>query len=248
MFRFVVFGLVIFSSLTHSSGVNSSSSTPDMFQAIASQIKRNPTLGHCLVGFTLFGGSDILAQEIELSKKRNSKLLKQFALVEIDLQRCLASSVIGVGVAGCVYPFAYTQIDRIWAGKDLASVVKKSIVEICTVGVFVNSLSIAARGILAGHTMIQVKSHVVDEMPIIFLNDVRVWFPYNLVAFSLIPAHIRPSTTALMEALWQTYISVRSNAYQNASPPSNDSCSGKKTKDSFKSGDWNNDVRVPVIG
>ena len=248
MFRFVVFGLVIFSSLTHSSGVNSSSSTPDMFQAIASQIKRNPTLRHCLVGFTLFGGSDILAQEIELSKKRNSKILKQFALVEIDLQRCLASSVIGVGVAGCVYPFAYKQLDRIWAGKDLASVVKKSIVEICTVGVFVNSLSIAARGILAGHTMIQVKSHVVDEMPIIFLNDVRVWFPYNLVAFSLIPAHIRPSTTALMEALWQTYISVRSNAYQNASPPSNDSCSGKKTKDSFKSGDWNNDVRVPVIG
>ena len=224
MFRFVVCGL-IFSSFTpsvvvvHSSSIN----TPNVFQAITSQIKRNPTLRNCLVGFTLFGGSDILAQEIELSKKRSrsrsSKIPRQFSFDEIDLQRCMASSVIGVGFAGYVYPFAYKQLDQIWAGKDLASVVKKSIVEICTVGIFVNSVSIAARGMLAGHNMTEVKSHVVDEMPIVFLNDARVWFPYNMVAFSLIPAHIRPTTTALMEAVWQTYISVRSNDYQNSSPP-----------------------------
>jgi hypothetical protein len=61
--------------------------------------------------------------------------------------------------------------------------------------------------------------HVVQEMPIVTQNDVRVWFPYNLVAFSLIPVAIRPATTSFMEAGWQTYISLCSHSYH---PPHDD--------------------------
>jgi len=39
-------------------------------------------------------------------------------------------------------------------------------------------------------------------------NDFVVWMPYNLLAFSIIPAVLRPTTTAAMEASWQTYITV----------------------------------------
>jgi hypothetical protein len=39
------------------------------------------------------------------------------------------------------------------------------------------------------------------------VNEMRVWLPYNLFAFSLIPAHIRPTTTVLLTFGWSTYIS-----------------------------------------
>ena len=66
---------------------------------------------------------------------------------------------------------------------------------------------------MVGKNTLQVVSHVKDEMPKITMNDFRVWFPYNLVAFGMIPISIRPVTTSLMECVWQTYISLRSNDY-----------------------------------
>jgi hypothetical protein len=38
--------------------------------------------------------------------------------------------------------------------------------------------------------------HVVRELPIVTRNDVVVWLPYNLMAFSVIPPVLRPTTTA----------------------------------------------------
>ena len=72
-----------------------------------------------------------------------------------------------------------------------------------------------SRGLLAGREGKEVVKHVAQEMPKVMLNDVRVWLPYNLIAFSVIPAVIRPTTTAMMEVSWQTYISLRSNDYES---------------------------------
>ena len=97
----------------------------------------------------------------------------------------------------------------------LSSVLQKSLVEIATVGLFVNSVSIGTRGLLAGRARDDVGRHVLREMPRVTLNDARVWLPYNLVAFSLVPAAYRPSSTALMEACWQAYISLRAHDYHS---------------------------------
>ena len=56
--------------------------------------------------------------------------------------------------------------------------------------------------------------HVWNEMFEVTVNDARVWLPYNLVAFSVIPSYLRPITTAMMESGWQTYISLKSNDYE----------------------------------
>lgn len=61
--------------------------------------------------------------------------------------------------------------------------------------------------------MKQVIQHVANELPTVTQNDFLVWLPYNVVAFSCIPAVIRPTTTAIMEASWQTYISLRAHDY-----------------------------------
>lgn len=70
-----------------------------------------------------------------------------------------------------------------------------------------------SRGILVGRDTNHVAQHALEELPNVTKNDFMVWLPYNLVAFSVIPIYVRPTTTAFMEASWQTYISNRSHDY-----------------------------------
>ncbi len=169
------------------------------------QIQRRPALAHGVVGFGLFGASDALAQRIESTQRENrtgkessssssSLSLVAFSLEDFDTKRILAAGIIGAFFGGGVYPFAYKHLDRLWKGNDLLSIAKKSLVEVFTVGVFANSVSMATRGVLVGKDPHQVIDHVKKEMPEVTLNDLGVWFPYNMIAFGVIPPIIRPTT------------------------------------------------------
>jgi hypothetical protein len=132
-----------------------------------------------------------------------------------DWTRFVAAGVIGVFFGGYVYPFAYAKLDAIWVGTAVTTVMKKSIVEIATVGIFVNSCSMTSRGLCRGDKDPNtVAIHVAQELPVVTKNDFLVWFPYNCMAFSIIPAFIRPFSTLMMEASWQGYISFRSHDFQ----------------------------------
>lgn len=198
-----------------------------LFTSVASSIRQNPVLFNGTTGFSLFAGSDALAQQIETrngepSHHDNNDEKKdedeQGALFFLNHHRLLSAGLLGIFFGGIVYPFAYARLDLLWAGVNYSSVLKKSLLEIATVGIFVNSISMCARGIsLRGHDNFdEVSGHVYREMPAVTFNDARVWLPYNLVAFSVIPVHVRPATTSLMEAMWQTYISLRSHDYHES--------------------------------
>jgi hypothetical protein len=175
-----------------------------MFAAFSSVIGKNPLLVNSFMGGSLCLTSDAIAQRMEQ---------RDFD-TNFSTSRMLSAGLIGSFFGGIVYPRAYARLDTIWHGKDLASLFKKSMVEILTVGVFVNSVSISSRGVFAGRKPNSVVRHVAQEMPHVMLNDARVWLPYNMLAFSFIPAYIRPTATAFMEASWQTYISLRSHDYE----------------------------------
>jgi len=177
-----------------------------LVSSLVGAIKQRPVVGNCTVGGTLCGGSDALAQQIEGKKETFS--------LNLDQSRFLSAGLIGIFFGGFVYPYAYARLDAVWKGVHFSSVLKKSIVEIATVGVFVNSISMSTRGLLVGRNGDDVVQHVASEMPTVTFNDARVWLPYNLFAFSFVPVHIRPSTTSAMEAMWQTYISLRSHDYK----------------------------------
>mmetsp|Transcript_52018 Transcript_52018/g.125509 ORF Transcript_52018/g.125509 Transcript_52018/m.125509 type:complete len:270 (-) Transcript_52018:427-1236(-) len=133
----------------------------------------------------------------------------------MDWYRAGAAGVLGVFLGGGVYPSAYTWLESMWVGKGFSSVFKKSITEILTVGVFVNSFSMTYRGVLRGdHTTVEVLEHVANEIPTVTRNDLLIWGPYNLLAFTLIPQVIRPATTVCCEACWQAYISLRSHHFE----------------------------------
>ena len=206
--------------------------------SVGGVLKRNPLTFNAAIGGTLCGASDVVAQGIE--QRQQQRIMQRRDETEesavvctwsgnrsgIDKRRLCSAVLIGSFFGGVVYPTAYARLDAIWVvgvGGFLA-VLKKSMVEIFSVGMFVNTVSMTARGLLADNKgatttaiISDVADHVRKEMPTVTLNDICVWLPYNLIAFSLIPAYIRPSTTALMEACWQTYISLRSNNYDHTS-------------------------------
>lgn len=194
-----------------------------LLTGVVSAVRQRPTLFNGVTGGSLFAGSDAIAQEME---QKGLAVKHDDEDSSFNNRRFLSTIVIGVFIGGFVYPGAYKRLDRLWPKKDWGTVLKKSLVEICTVGIFVNSISMISRGLMVGRETNHVAQHAFDELPDVTKNDFCVWLPYNLVAFSVIPSFIRPTTTALMEASWQTYISLRSHDYV---PVSKEQCAATTT-------------------
>lgn len=169
-------------------------------------VKKNPVAFNAFTGCSLCASSDALAQYLEHDKE---------ASWAFRIRRVTSAGFVGAFFGGCVYPAAYAKLDTMWIGTNFTAVLQKSVVEIATVGIFVNSVSMSSRGLLVGRDQKDVAAHVVTEMPTVTWNDAKVWMPYNMTAFTFIPAAIRPTTTLMMEAGWQTYISIMSNNYNN---------------------------------
>ena len=177
----------------------------------------------------LFVGADGVAQYMEALDSSRQQAVKDSTTIvggattnketmcgfEVDQWRCLGAVLLGFVLGGGVYPTAYAQLDRLFPGRSWRTIVVKSAVEIATVGIAVNTTSLLGRASWQGtHGWKAVGAHVAAEIPRVTVMDARVWFPYNCIAFGLIPIHIRPLTTACMEAGWQTYISLRAHDYR----------------------------------
>ena len=169
-----------------------------------------------LTFFTMFSTSDAFAQYMELKHRESIHLASQEKEPSrFSPLRVLTAGSIGAAFGAYVYPTAYALLDSRWKGKTFSVVLQKSIVEIATVGVFVNSVSMASRGLLVGRKPGKIAKHVRTELPRVTWNDARVWIPYNMLAFSVISPALRPTTTAIMESAWQSYISIRSHDYRD---------------------------------
>ena len=198
----------------------------NLFSAWSAFVKRRPVVVNSLTGASLCAASDALAQYLEEQRLLNTVSLEpdddtldqahQHHRMDMAsrFRRILSAAAIGAFFGGFVYPKAYAKLDAMWHGTHFSAVLQKSLVEIATVGIFVNSISMSCRGLLMGRDVDPVMRHVASELPTVTVNDARVWLPYNMLAFSVIPAVLRPTTTLMMEATWQTYISLVSNKYQ----------------------------------
>ena len=214
----------------------------NLFSAWSAFVKRRPVVINSLTGASLCAASDALAQYLEehrmakilvpdddnLDKQQQQQPPRRMEMAS-RCQRILAAAAIGAFFGGFVYPKAYAKLDAVWHGTHFSAVLQKSLVEIATVGIFVNSISMSCRGLLMGRECDPVMRHVANELPTVTVNDARVWLPYNMLAFSVIPAVLRPTTTLVMEAAWQTYISLVSNKNQSSLSSSSSMSPGAAT-------------------
>ena len=164
----------------------------------------------------LFLAADGVAQcmEARAGSGNDARATSSSSSPQWDPWRCTGAGLLGMVLGGGVYPAAYAQLDRLLPGRSWRTLVLKSVVEILTVGVAVNTASLLGRASWQGtHTWEAVRAHVQAEIPYVTLMDAQVWFPYNLLAFGAVPIQIRPLTTAFVEAGWQTWISLRAHDF-----------------------------------
>lgn len=110
---------------------------------------------------------------------------------KLDAWRCVGATLLGIALGGAVYPAAYAQLDRWMPGRSWRTILIKSALEIASVGVAVNSASLVGRASWQGtHSWQAVATHLVHEIPHVTFMDAHVWFPYNVVAFGVIPIQI----------------------------------------------------------
>jgi hypothetical protein len=158
-----------------------------MLRRYLATLRDYPLSANAVQGGLLGATGDALAQQIEPREPR------------IDCWRMLGATAIGASFASMLYPFVYRVFDWAWPGTGVRAVVSKAAGDIVLFGVFGNAASLWLRGS---------PSHDVQEkMPRVLLNECRVWLPYNLVAFRLVPVHVRPTTTACLALGWNTYMS-----------------------------------------
>jgi len=228
-------------------------STTTFFATWLRLIRKHPVAFNSLNGCVMCASSDAVAQyyenkhrkDLTTTNNKDDDNVEETSL-SFRIRRAASAGLIGFFFGGWVYPMAYARLDALWKGTHFTAVLQKSLVEIATVGIFVNSVSMVSRGLLVGRETAEVAAHVVEEMPVVTLNDARVWLPYNMLAFSMIPATIRPTTTLMMEAGWQTYISLMSNNYQQHDH-FQDMDDKKKERNSFETLDTQQEEeRVPL--
>ena len=152
------------------------------------QLQRRPVLVNGAQGSVLCAAGDATAQWLESAPS-------------LDRPRCVRAAAIGTFFAAIVYPPVYRQLDVVWPGTGVRAVVSKSLSECALLGMFGNATSIWLRG-----------AEPREVMPGVLLNELRVWLPYNLLAFKFVPVHVRPTTTMALTFCWHTYISATAAA------------------------------------
>ena len=77
-------------------------------------------------------------------------------------------------------------LDSIWIGTSIKTLLKKSLVEIFTVGIFVNSTSMISRGVCQGDkTLLEILQHVQLELPTVTQNDICRVYRYVMEKFAI---------------------------------------------------------------
>ena len=82
-----------------------------------------------------------------------------------------------------MYPAVYGALDKLWPGTTFRAVATKSVAELVPMGIGANALSIGWRASVGGSSPSEVRARLQRLMPGVLLNEVRVWLPYNLLAF-----------------------------------------------------------------
>ena len=117
----------------------------------------------------------------------------------LDRRRTAMAATIGVGFSAFLYPVLYRRLEAAFPGLGVRAVVAKALSDCALFGVFGNASSLYFRG--------AEPDDVLQKMPGVLLNEMRVWLPYNLFAFRLVPLHVRPTTTACLSLCWNVYMS-----------------------------------------
>lgn len=181
-------------------------------------LRERPVATNATQGALLAALGDVAAQRIEARSRIDEGSEQRFQITlpahqdqqeyqpapSLDYVRSARAALIGSFWSAYLYPTVYRRLDAAFPGVAAREVVSKAVADIALFGVVGNAASLLLRG--------SATSEVWQKMPDVLVNELRVWLPYNLFAFRVVPVHVRPTTTACLSLGWHTYISYTAAA------------------------------------
>ncbi|CAM9701464.1 unnamed protein product [Choristocarpus tenellus] len=168
--------------------------------------QRFPMVLNSAVGYLVFAGGDMMAQQLE----------KVDAETEWDSRRSLSIGLLGIWQNGVLLHFWYRALDRFVSPKvDVASVLKKIA---CDEAVFAPQLAcsyLATSAYISSSTSGNsvedrwraVRQNVLDKALTTWSNDLKLWPAANFIGFTFIPRNVRPIYASAVQLAWQCYLS-----------------------------------------
>ena len=119
------------------------------------------------------------------------------------------------GVLATIAPEQLGQLNSISATDDLLVLVKATL-DSCVWAPIENTLFLVLTPLLEGASFEEVSSLLNDNFLPVMQTELGAFFPYNLLAFSLIPPLLRPFSTGLASMCFSVYISLTTHGVTSA--------------------------------
>ena len=182
-------------------------------RAVCSNIVITPV--DAVRGAVLFGAGDAFAQAAERHMDGHSVV--KGPLVQSD--RLVKATVVGSVYGGAILPAVYQLAEGLLPGRSLRNVVLKTAISCGLLSTGGNYYSLVARRLLGpapiGERLEERVQRCVSSVHRIFadvlLDDLKVWPMYDMLCFSVVPPHLRPTATAVVSVCWHSYVSFVAN-------------------------------------
>ena len=183
-------------------------------RALAPAIAFSVTPFDCVQPAAIFGLGDAVAQQ--MSRKGQS--------LAVSRKRLSSSMSIGAVYGGIVVRFVYVLAESLFPGVTVANTLLKATISISILSSGGNWLSMFLRRFLPGGAFARKQlplpwparcrrcyQSVNQDFYGVLRHDLKVWPLFDVVCFSAIPPHLRPTAVAIMQVCWHTYVSYVSS-------------------------------------
>lgn len=160
-----------------------------------------PVTSNVIQGGVLFTGGDLIAQALqpELDPSKRTALAK--------CTRALNSGVFGAAYVGGVVCNWYRLMDRV-VKPHLGKVAGNCL----ALGIGGNAANMYTRRVARTGCPDEAWSFTGQNIGQVVKHDFQVWPAFDIILFSCVPQHLRPAAASAASMVWNTYISMKSNA------------------------------------
>jgi hypothetical protein len=154
-------------------------------------------------------------------KQKIRPLLKDLKTFKVDGSRYVISTILGAFWAGYVNPSIYAFVDNNFPGISLKLVLLKMVITCSILSTWGNYTTMMIRRFLklTWESGTISKAYPIfctclrtckDDFMGVLADDLKIFPPYDILCYSVIPPQIRPITNALVCSGWQCYMSIAS--------------------------------------
>ena len=137
----------------------------------------------------------------------------------LQLDRLGKATVVGSVYGGAILPAVYQLAEGLLPVRTVLNVVLKTAISCGLLSTGGNYYSLVARRLLGPpkRRASRAACAALRQLgaphlrPHVVLDDLKVWPLYDLLCFSVVPRHLRPTATAVVSVCWHSYVSFVAN-------------------------------------